>query len=104
MHVPFEQSFEHGEGIEVSVRIAMGPLLEELRGMDCASLGERLGLDAKELHDRLIGVVEFNVVELVGTARWLGRQPSVVMAAFDSLFNPLKQGTDRGVEGLGDLP
>lgn len=85
------------------IRTAMDPLLAELRSMDCAALGERLGLNAQELHDRLQGVVEFNVWELMVTARWLGRPMSVLFAAFDSLFSPAGKLSHGDSESLGDL-
>lgn len=86
------------------VRTAMGPLLAELRSVDCAALEKRLSLSAEELHNRISGVVEFNVAELMVVARWLGRPMSAVFAAFDGLFCTPDQGTDTGVEGFGNLP
>lgn len=86
------------------IRTAMGPLLAELRSMDCAALERRLGLNAEELRNRTNGVVEFDAEELMVVARWLGRPMSAVFAAFDGLFRTPDKGADTGVEGFGDLP
>jgi len=71
----------------MNVGTVLDPLLSDLCSRNLTGLAADLGLDANELHDRLCGVVEFSIPELMSVASWLGQPMSEFLAPFDALFS-----------------